>query len=483
MNTITRNFLFLLLLVSSNLVLSQYNYTKLEKQAREKIFELKFNEVSTLLEKTQSSNSLYLLSYNIFIKNLIVGGEANYIEFENQFDISYTFIKKIKGDSVKNIYLAELLLQNSIIKLLNRDFISGAINFIESYGYFKDARKLYPNSITTLKLTALYNIIAGITPDKGKVFLSTIGLKGDINIGMKQMNSFVNKAEKTRLFYTEAFIINKLVSAFMKEDVGVVELPLPKYNIQQNSLNIFSDIIIDYKEHNYTNINKNILLLADKKTGELPYLYYLIGVVNSIENTNESVKNLNVFIDKNKSKHFVKATYWQLARIAILQNDTLSFNKNKLLTLKQGVAFTEADKQAVAEAELEQMPNVILLKARLYFDAGNYRQSKQLLLSKNNKNKFKTTDEYAEFFYRLARTYYMLNDTANAIKYYKLVLEKNIKSNRYFVPYSALQLGIIYEEELNITKAKYFYNIALELNNGEYKNSIKHKAKSRLAKL
>jgi len=476
-------FLLVLLIVASNIGFSQKKYTDIENQARVKLFNLKFNEVNNLLSNSKSSTSYYLMSYNLFLQNLLVGGASNFNKFEKQFEISSEYIEKTADDSLKYVYLSELYLQNSVLKLMNRDFFSGAMSFIKSYGLFKDAEKKYPNSFYNIKLSALYNIIGGITPDKGKMFLSTIGLKGNIAKGLKQMNSYVKKSERNKNYYSEAYIMNKLIVAFMKEDVGEIKLPNPKNNIEFNSLNIFTDIMIEYKEHNYTNINKNVNILSKQNITELPYLYYIIGVVNSINNTKKASLNLKTFLKKNKSKHFVKATNWQLARLAVLNNDTIRFKKYQKLTIEDGTSFTEADKQADAESQLKTMPNRIFLKARLLFDAGKYKQAKVVLLDKENKTLLKTNDEYAEFFYRLARIYSMLNDNEKAKKYFKLVIDKQKLSERYFAPYSALQLGIIYENENNRVEAKKFYNIAIEINNGEYKNSIKHKAKSRLKKL
>jgi len=473
----------LLLVIITNFSFSQSGYTDIEIQARQKIFSLKFNEAENILKDNKTATSNYLLCYENFLQNLLIGGTDNYSKFEKQFNVSSKFIEKAEDDSLKLSYLSEINLQNAIIKLLNRDFISGAVSFIKSYGYFKDSEKKYPKSFYNLKLNALYNIIGGITPDKGKVFLSAIGLHGDISKGLSQMNSYVLKTEKKPLYYSEAFIMNMLIVAFMKEDVGNIQIPKLSHKIENNSLFIFSKIMIDYKEHKYFDINNNINLLSQQNITELPYVYYILGIINSINNKEKAIKNLKVFLIKNKSKHFIKASNWQLARIAVLQNNESDFVKYKQNTLELGSAFTEADKQALAEASLKHKPNIVLLKARLLFDAGEYAQAKSVLLKKENKTIIKTNEEYVEFFYRLARLYFEESDITKAKKYYKLVVDKQEVSERYFAPYSALQLGIIYEDEKNYIKAKKYYNIALEINTGEYKNSIKHKANSRLENL
>lgn len=483
MKTYLNKIIVIVLIIISFNVFAQNNYNLIEKQARKNLFNLKFSKSTELLINSKSKTSYYLISYNLFLQNLLIGGDENYKKFEKQFKISSEFIENSKDDSLKLPYLSEIYLQNAIIKLLNRDFISGALSFIESFGYFKNAEENYPKSFYNLKLSALFNIIAGITPDKGKIFLSAVGLNGDIKLGIEQMNSYVLKSEKRPIYHTEAYIINKLIISYLKEDVGNINLKNLKNNLELNSLNIFSNILIEYKEHNYSNTNNDINKLRKQNISGIPYLYYLSGIINSATNSEKANKNLKLFLSKNKSKHFIKSTYWQLARIAILQNNIEMFNLYKVNTIEKGSAFTDADKQAFAEAKLPEIPNKLLLKSRLLFDAGNYLEAKTILLKKENKKLLKTNDEITEFFYRLARIYYALEDYEKAKKYYKLVLKKQLNSKRYFAPYSALQLGIIYDNENNKIEAKKYYEIAIEINNGEYKNSIKHKAESRLKDL
>ncbi|MBK8413755.1 MAG: hypothetical protein IPL22_04035 [Bacteroidetes bacterium] len=46
-----------------------------------------------------------------------------------------------------------------------------------------------------------------------------------------------------------------------------------------------------------------------------------------------------------------------------------------MVALKKGNDFTDEDKQAVKEAQTGIVPNIYLLRARLYFDGGNYAAS------------------------------------------------------------------------------------------------------------
>ncbi len=100
---------------------------------------------------------------------MLIGGDNNYQKFTNNFDDIVDKLNDLEdNDKQKNLLLSEVYLQSSILELMNKDFISGSLHFIKSYGFLEDQIKQYPNLKENKKLIGLYKIIAGITPDQGK---------------------------------------------------------------------------------------------------------------------------------------------------------------------------------------------------------------------------------------------------------------------------------------------------------------------------
>ncbi len=476
-------FTILVVFCTQNISKAQTPTEELEEQARTNIFDLNFEKAKKQLENNNSNTSLYLKSYNLFIENLFIGGKDNYTKFEIITDKSVEIIEKSKADNQSYNYLAELYFQKAVLKLFNKDYFSGLYSFVEAFKYYEKANLLNPNNIETIKLSALFNIIAGITPEAGQVLLSPFGIKGDVKLGIKQLNKYLNLAKQNKKYYVEAFAITKLLATFLKEDYPEMQVPKPEFEISKNKLNVFTDALLNYIDNNYSTIDSKITYLKSNGLSQIPYLYYLSGIVNTLNNKEKAINNLKIFLQKNKSKHFTKSAYWQLARIYILNGDTILFQKYKKLTKENGGEYSEADKQAQLESSEPKIPNVFLLKARLLFDAGKYVEAQNYLVDKNNFKFIKTKVEQTEQYYRLSRTYNKLKMNDKAIKYYNLVIEQNAEPKRYFAAYSALQVGIIYQEEKKIEEARKYFNLALKLNIGEYKDDIKQSANLRLKEI
>ena len=472
---------FIFLIFISNSYSVNSNYNKQTIQARELIFDFKFKEANLILNKDDSPISFYLQSYSIFLENLLIGGEKNFNNFESNLDLTIDKLKEIEEkDSLKNILISEVYLQSAIVKLMNRDFISGSFHFIKSHNYFSDSEDMFPNLLHNKKLSGLYKIIAGITPDKGKKFLEMIGLEGDLKDGFSDLNSYMQYAENKDYLYVESFALHKLVSVFFKEDLQIKSISKCKNNFSNNSALLFTEILKNYKFGEFNNLIINAEKLSEiNNKKEIPILYYFSGIASTTINYKTSISYLFKYISTTKNKNFIKASNWQLARIYLLNNNAEQFNKFKQLTIEQGTDFTSADKQAVQEAEELTKPNTVLLKVRLLFDAQKYDKAYTLLM--NNKiNTFNTNKEKAEYLYRLGRIEYKRENYTQAKINFLTVLKDYRYVEKYFIPYSSLELAYIFKEEKNIEKQKYYLELALYLNKYGYSNSIKQKANNAL---
>lgn len=480
-------FAFAILLTISllhNSLIAGNNFFNSHKDAQNAIYSLQFNKAESLLTNSkQDFYSNFLLVKTLFAKNIIIGGKNNYEKFNDKYDNAFKLIKKNAADSIKDALLSELLIEKSVIELLNRNFITGAYDFIKSYSFFEDSQNDYPNLKYALKLKSLFKIIAGVTPEKGQSFLKLIGLKADVKTGVQIFDYYLNYAKNQTALLPEAIVIDALIKAYLKDDTGVENKINIEEKMPENNLYVFSKALIFFKENNYKKSQEYINILFAKQTDTIPFLYYLSGVNKTVFDNATAKKYLLKFLQTSKSKHFIKASYWQLARISALNNDAKSFAKYRQLTINKGSEFTEADKSAMIEAEENSVLNKNLLKARLLFDAGEFKLALQTLISTETKKSIKTTEEKARFFYRFARIKDKLNDKNTALKYYLKVCNNFRQIPKYYVPYSAFLAGAIYEENKNIDKAKQYYNLALQLNNNNYRNSLQHKIKSRLKNL
>ena len=66
---------------------------------------------------------------------------------------------------------------------------------------------------------------------------------------------------------------------------------------------------------------------------------------------------------------------------------------------------------------------------------------------------------------------------------YQKTIDFGRNTNYFFAAKSALQLGLIHEKNGNISKAEYFFNECIAMENHEYEQSLEQKAKAGLNRL
>jgi predicted negative regulator of RcsB-dependent stress response len=62
-------------------------------------------------------------------------------------------------------------------------------------------------------------------------------------------------------------------------------------------------------------------------------------------------------------------------------------------------------------------------------------------------------------------------------------LEKGVNSKKYYAPMSALQIALIYEDQNNFSKARYYFNSCISMSGFDYQRGIHQKAKAGLNRI
>ena len=168
-----------------------------------------------------------------------------------------------------------------------------------------------------------------------------------------------------------------------------------------------------------------------------------------------------------------------LSWIALLQDNMSLFYEYQNKINIMGDTFVDADKEAQKQFDNKTKPNKFLLKSRLLFDGGKYRNSLSQLDSITETNK----SIKLEILYRKARNHEKLKQFQLAKKYYNDTYNLGNDMNFYFAAKSALQLGLLYENEGFNEKAIEYFNKCINLKNHQYEQGIELKAKSGLNRI
>jgi tetratricopeptide (TPR) repeat protein len=191
----------------------------------------------------------------------------------------------------------------------------------------------------------------------------------------------------------------------------------------------------------------------------------------------ESIIYLDRFLLHFKGNFYVKDVLQKISWIYYLNQEPEKAAAARARILTSPNSETDADKQAVKEAESGRWPNEALLKARLLDDGGYYYQALQVLAGKQISS-FQDIQDRLEYSYRIGRIYDALGRKDEAIRSYQQALAMGQNRREYYGARAALQLGYIYESQGDKKTALMYFRKVLEMKSHDYKNALDQKAKA-----
>ena len=104
------------------------------------------------------------------------------------------------------------------------------------------------------------------------------------------------------------------------------------------------------------------------------YLDFMMGLAKTRKLESDASSYFEKFIQNYKGKNYIKEAYQKMAWNALLQGNKDKYWEYMYYVKTRGDDLIDDDKQALYEAESKHVPNVILLKSRILFDGGYYKE-------------------------------------------------------------------------------------------------------------
>jgi hypothetical protein len=464
------------------------------KQTYELIFNLRFDAAndSLSLEKSEHPDNLipyYLNHYILFLKTFIGEEVSDFNQLKSNHE---TVITKIKGTAAhspwKNYCLAETYLLTAFSKLKFKEYFTAALQVKKGYALLEENQKLYPEFKPTLKALGVLHAFIGAVPENYQWLVKIAGMGGNVNEGLSEIESVyratLSPNSRYHFLNRETGFIFLFTRQHLKPDLDRSLLFLDSLNLDdQKPLDLFFTCNLYYSAGKSEAIIK---LIQNKKSveGEYPvhYLNYIMGMSKLTQLDYSAFTYFNNYVKQHNGNSFIKSAFQKMAWIRLLQADTIGYQNYLNQIQLRGNDFTDEDKQAQAEATTRQMPDIILLKARLLFDGGNFNEALQFL-ARQSISQFESDKEKLEYTYRLARIYDKLKMTDRAIQQYQLTINNGKHLNFYFAAASCNFLAQLYENLGKVDDAERYYKLCLSLRNHEYQNSLDQKAKAGLSRI
>lgn len=482
-------FLLFFLFVFSNTFSQEFDFNTNCKKAYEHIIALRIDSARYFLELEKNAditNNIPYLLYNYidFLEIYTSGSLLSYESKKNQMDARLEILKN--GNSNTPYYLysqAEIHTQAAVLHIKFGEYLACVFDLRKALKKLEENQLAYPNFTPNKKSLGMLYTILGSIPQEYQSTLDFIGMEGNVSKGLKLLKVAVDDINHP--FQHEAATIY----AFML--LHIQNRPEDAWLVLKNNQFYSSSSLMDayalghigiYGLHNDEGLMALLERPSNKQYVSFPLCNFLIGMGKTYRQDSDANSYFSKFLDQNKGEDYIKSAWHKMAWNVLIKGDELLYKSYLDNVAKYGRAVIDTDKQAEKEVKSTQIPNDILLKARLLTD-GNYLTKALTLLEQKTVNYFTSKYEKTEYFYRLARIYDKSKQYTKALQYYEITIANGKNVPHYFAANAAYLMGFLYEQKLNKEAAIASYKQCLLLNGYEYENSIHLKAEAALNRL
>lgn len=455
------------------------------------LLDLKFAEATSLIQKQRLADEsnlapVYLDDLSDFLFIVITEDQQQFELRKELRSERLNALDKLPSNSpYKLLVEGEIHLHWAFSMMRFGEYLNGAREINKAFHALEKNKQKFPDFLPTYKSMGLLHTLIGTVPDNYKWATKLMGVDGSIEQGIGEMESVVSRSEGKKQYQNlrkETLFLLSFLHINLLNDAESLSRIADKVAVESGPLMDFSKASL-LKETGKTNEAIKTLENSTKNSNSFPYLNFLLGELKLARMDADASIPLQKYVSSFKGKSYLKAAHQKLAWNALLvKNDVALYKKEISKVENAGNTMLDEDKSAQKEFESGKVPNKILLKARLQFDGGFYKEALSTLISSPN-GSVNTADEKLEFTYRLARIHDEMGNDKDAINYYRLTIENGRESNRYFAANSSLMLGMLYENAGRKEEALKAFQACSEFNNSEYKNSINQKAKAGILRL
>lgn len=462
------------------------------QQAYQAIMQLRLDAGQAIVEAEKKAHPDNLIPY--FLDNYI---DFFYLFF-NEDPTQYNRRKGMRnerldmmesGPSSSPYYLytqAAIHFQWAMVKVKFSEKWDAVWEIRKAYNLLKDNQHNFPRFLPNNMLIGAMQTVFGTIPEGYRWISNTLGMKGSIKDGMRQLQQVIDSnADVGMLFKEEACYYYCYLKIYIENKPEDVWAFIQHHQLDTRNNYLFALMVANIAMNNQrAAFGLKVLTERNDSLGyeDIPYVYYLMGQMKLARQDEDANVYLQKFIDNFKGKFYVKECLQRLSWYYFLHGNMDAANKYRNMILSRGNTETDADKQALKDAKSGHWPNTVLLKARLLSDGGFFPDALKLLQNKKAAD-FERMEDKLEYAYRLGRIYDETGMDDNALIMYDVTVKTGASRPEYFAARAALQMGYIYEKRNDKAKARQCYQTCLDMKEHDYKNSLDQRAKAGLQRL
>lgn len=462
------------------------HYTPEAKEIYSSIMRLEFQDARKQLREFDSSNVVHthLENYIHFFELFIGEDEALYEEYHELKNQRLNYIAA-NGDRSSPYYLfiqADIRLQWALVEAKFRDFYAAFRDIKHAYTLLEENHRRYPSFRPNEKNRGILIALVGTLPDKYKWGFEWLsGIPGDIYKGEAMLEQCLNGsdfvfADETRVMYAllQLHLLNNEKKAWdVLQDVSISpeESGLVTFLLANTALNTKRP----GKARGYLKNFKKT-----EKQFEFPHLEYLRGFVEMYDGQYEqAIVHFRAFLNDFDGLHYIKSAWLNMGFCYYILGRKQPFMDCLSKCKTEGDYLIDEDKYALNFAREGKVLPVPLLKARLFFDGGNYEKAMEVLDAHSHTYE-RSSPHFKVLTYYRARTLHEQGKLEKALETYGFVLNLPHPEREYYGANTALHMGLIYEERGECKLARHYYQRCLDIPAEEYRSGLHQKAKAGL---
>jgi len=457
------------------------------RRAYDEIIKLKLNTGKQILEEEKKAHPHNLIPY--FLDNYIDFFTLFFNEDPEEYrrrkpslEQRLTLMKK--GDPASPYYLftrSAIYFQWAAVEIKFGERWDAAWAFRRSFLAGKENISKFPDFQPSLMLQGSMQMAAGTIPPGYQWLSSLLGIHGTIDEGMRNLENVLNSSDPNAIiFHDETSFYYLYLKFYILNQRDAVFKYIRRQNWNTRNNHLFAYLVANLSLNNQdASITEQVISHLNQDPGylDMPLWDMQMGYAKADRLEKESIVYLDRFLLHFKGKFYVKDVLQKISWIYYLQKEPEKANAARARILVSGNTETDADKQAMKEAETGRWPNEALLKARLLDDGGYYALALQVLADKQISS-FMDIQDKLEYSYRIGRIYDALGRKPEAIAAYQEAMELGQNRREYYAARAALQMGYIYESRADKKTALIYFKKVLDMKSHDYKNALDQKAKA-----
>jgi hypothetical protein len=468
-------------------VLYPFDFNADCRKAYDEIIKLKLNTGKQILEAEKKAHPNNLIPY--FLDNYIDFFTLFFNEDPEEYrrrkpSLELRLAQMKKGDPASPLYLftrSVIYFQWAAVEIKFGERWDAAWAFRRSFLTGKENVGKFPDFQPSRMLQGSMQVAAGTIPPGYQWLSNLLGIHGTINDGMHNLESVLNSSDPYAvIFHDEAAFYYLYLKFYILNQRDPVFQYIHQQNWDTRNNHLFAYLVANLSLNNQdASITEQIISRLNGDTGylDMPIWDMQLGYAKADRLDKESIVYLDRFLLRFKGKFYVKDVLQKISWIYYLQREPDKAEAIRARILISGSTETDADKQALKEAQSGRWPNEALLKARLLDDGGYYAQAMQVLAGKQISS-FTDIQDQLEFSYRIGRIYDALGRKSEAINAYQQAMQLGQNRREYYGARSALQMGYIYESRGDKKTALVYFKKVLDMKSHDYKNALDQKAKA-----